>query len=141
MTKRVYVDSGVLITALKVDDEALALKALEEISRSDVEYLFGPMVELEVLPKPIKHYPKQAEFFREWFSKASCVWYSEDIHAEAIDKVANYPISCMDATHIATAIIAGADEVITSEQPTKPMFMQKDVAVRSLYDSEDAASQ
>lgn len=132
MTKRVYIDSGVLITALQVNDRELAMKALAEISRDDVEYVFGPLVELEVLPKPMKHNAEQAAFFQAWFANAKCFWYSQEIHQLAIQQVSDFPIAPMDATHVATAIFAGADELLTSEGTQKPMFMQKAIPVRSI---------
>jgi predicted nucleic acid-binding protein len=134
MTKKVYVDSCVLIRALKDEDEDLALRAISEISQEGVEYIFSPLVELEVLPKPMEHGKKeQVDFFKEWFQKSSCVWYSEEVHGAAIDQAMKYSIAPMDAAHVATAIVGGADELVTTEKATKPMFRSNEVLVRNIF--------
>jgi hypothetical protein len=40
----------------------------------------------------------------------------------------------MDALHIAAAISVGAEEFITTEKPTKPMYRVTDIKVVSLFD-------
>ena len=48
--------------------------------------------------------------------------------------------SGMDALHVAAAIEAKADELVTTEKPTKPMHRVKEVKVVSLYEREEARS-
>lgn len=132
MSRTVYVDSCVLILALQAQEEDLAARLMAEITDPAVRYIFSPLVELEVLPKPTKRFPDQAAFFNAWFANAERIWYSDDVHLTALDQAKNYDIAPMDAAHVATAIVGKADELITGEKPTKPMFNTKDMKVRSV---------
>lgn len=134
MSRRVYVDSCVLIHALRGEDEASAQLAISEISQTDVEYVFSPLSELEVLPQPLKHCKEQAAFFEEWFKTAQCEWYSYEVHRRAIDQASRYSIAALDAAHVATAIVSGADELITAEKLTKPMYQSKEMRVRNIFE-------
>jgi predicted nucleic acid-binding protein len=132
MTRKIYIDSCVLMLALKAAEDDVARRAIAEISQEGIEYVFSPLVELEVLPQPMKHKAEQVAFYEEWFKIASRVWYDEAVHKIAIDQASQYSIAPMDAAHVATAIIAGADELVTAEKPTKPMFSSREMSVRSI---------
>lgn len=132
MNRKVYVDSCVLILALRQDDEAAAARAIAEITKDGVEYIFSPLVELEVRPQPMRHNKGQLAFYDEWFQSATRIWYSEEVHAIAMDQSSTYSIQPLDAAHVATAIVAGADELLTAEKRTKPMFNSRDISVRSI---------
>ncbi len=45
-----------------------------------------------------------------------------------------YGLAAMDALHIAAAISVGAEEFITTEKPTKPMYRVTGLKVVSLFD-------
>ena len=45
---------------------------------------------------------------------------------------ANLLIAAMDSIHVATALPAGADEFISVEKPTRPMFRVRDIHMISL---------
>lgn len=45
-----------------------------------------------------------------------------------------YGLSGFDALHVAAAIEAGADELITTEKKSKPMFRVREISVIHLLD-------
>lgn len=49
---------------------------------------------------------------------------------------ARYGLAAMDAVHIAHAVEAGADEFISAESLSKPMFRVLDVPMLSIADEE-----
>jgi predicted nucleic acid-binding protein len=118
--------------ALRSAEGDIAVRAINEISRDDTEYVFSPLTELEVLPQPMKNRPEQVEFFSEWFESATRIWYDDAVHRNAIDQASKYSIAPMDAAHVASAIVAGADELITGEKATKPMFNSREMTVRTI---------
>lgn len=132
MTRRVYIDSCVLVHALKSKSELIAIRAISEISKSDVEYIFSPLLELELIPKAWIHYREQAEFYAEWLEHATRVPYDSDVHKASMEQAKNYDIQGFDAVHVGTAIIADADELVTTEGPTKPMCTTRELRVRSI---------
>jgi predicted nucleic acid-binding protein len=129
---RRYIDACVLILALKATEEEIALRAIAEISDENVEYVFSPVIELEVLPHAQKHNTKQAEFYQAWFEQASRIAYDDVVHQEAMRQKRECNIAPLDCIHVASAITSGADELVTAEGPTKPMFSTKDIKVRSI---------
>ncbi len=135
MSHTVYVDSCVLILALQAKESDVAQKAIAAISDQNTRYIFSPIVELEVLPKPTKHRPDQAKFFAEWFERAERIQYSDEVHSTALAQATTYSIEPMDAVHVGSAIVGKADELITGEKSTKPMFASKELRVRSIRES------
>lgn len=132
MTK-VYVDSCVIIHAIQASDQALAEKAIAEITKEGVEYIYNSIVKLEVLPNPIRNnLQEQIDAYAEWFEFATYAEYTDEINEVAINQIAKHAISLPDATHVATAIYCEADELITAEKPTKGIFQTRDIAVRSI---------
>ncbi|NMC19429.1 MAG: type II toxin-antitoxin system VapC family toxin [Thermogutta sp.] len=50
-----------------------------------------------------------------------------------------YDITPMDALHVGAAAVAGVDELVTMEKPTKPMCKVEEVMVVSIHsEAEDA---
>jgi predicted nucleic acid-binding protein len=44
-----------------------------------------------------------------------------------------YGLAAMDALHIAAALSIGAEEFLTTEKPTKPMFQVSGIQVISIF--------
>jgi len=131
-----YIDSGVLVAASRGIDE-LSNLAISNITAAERELASSPFIKLEVLSKA--NYSRQTEeieFYKTFF-KAVKYW------AEDLEKVIQngYTISCqyglaaMDALHLAAAISVGAEEFITTENPTKPMYRVTEIKVISLFES------
>ncbi len=51
----------------------------------------------------------------------------------AIEMSSKYDMTPIDALHIGAAAIAGVDEFITLEKPTKPICRVQEIKVESIY--------
>ena len=130
-----FIDSGVLITASQ-GTEDLSNQAIKAITLADREYASSKFIELEILPKALYHHQtNEVEFYQTFFSAVT--YWAEDLE-KIIDnsfKIASkYGLAAMDALHIAAAISVEAEEFITTEKPTKPMYPVTDLEVVYLFD-------
>lgn len=131
--KLTFIDAGVLIAASRGDSEQSkkAISVLDDPSREFISSLF---VKLEVLPKAVYNKKKhEAEFYNAFFDSVS-LW-ADDL--DLIVKMANQKASemglaAMDSLHLAAAISSGAEELVTTERPSKPIFRTKDIQVVSI---------
>jgi predicted nucleic acid-binding protein len=129
-----YVDSGVLIFAAQGTTEtaALALPFLADPAR---EYVSSDYVRLEVLPK-CTYYKRAAEveFYLAFFRLNSrTIPTSPALLEYALEEACSTGISGLDAVHIACAVFAGAEELITSEKNTAPIHRTQKVKVVSIF--------
>jgi predicted nucleic acid-binding protein len=78
---------------------------------------------------------RQAQSTEEIFRQADFVPSSATIIAKAKILSATYGLAGMDALHAASAIVVGAEELVTFEKPEKPFFRipATEVRVVSLY--------
>ena len=134
MPKRTYLDSNVLLAAFKKNGET-ALRAIQVLDDPDRTLLVSDAVWLETMPKPI--YEKQREeieFYEAIFSDAERLEWDTSTLTLAADIAQKYGIAAMDAIHVAHALDAQSDELITAEKPTKPMFRAKGIEILSLQE-------
>jgi len=129
-----YIDSGVLLSATEGVGR-IAEKALEVLGDSNRQFASSEFVKLEVIPKAIYH--KQAEevqFYEEFFSAVS-YWANdlEKVFQDAYNIGCKYGLAAMDALHIAAALSLDAEEFITTEKPTKPMFRVSGIRLISIF--------
>lgn len=123
MSKISYIDSGVLINAFRGDSQ-VSLQALLILDEPDRQFASSPFVQLETLPKSI--YQRQIteqDFYQTFFDNVK--HWANDIFSivpQAQMIAGKYGIAGMDALHIAAALSIGAEEFITTEKKTKPMF-------------------
>jgi predicted nucleic acid-binding protein len=128
-----YIDSGVLISAFR-GESSVGLRAILVLDEPDRQFASSPFVQLETLPKSI--YQRQTDeqnFYQVFFD--SVTHWANDVAAivqqsQAI--AAKYGIAAMDALHIAAAMAIGAEEFITTEKDTKPMFRVKEIQMISI---------
>ena len=135
MTKRrVYVDSCVLMVAFKAEEAELSDAALALLDDANMEHLYSRITELEVLPKPAFYRnDEECEFYRTFFDAAVRVPCTEAVVDEALLVGTRNGLSAGDALHVACAIAAGADELVTSEKITKlPSAPNPGVSIRTL---------
>ena len=130
-----FIDSGVLITASQ-GTEVLSNRAIKAITSVDREYASSQFIKLEILPKALYHsQSNEVEFYQTFFSAVT--YWADDLE-KIIDnsfKIASeYGLAAMDALHIAAAISVEAEEFITTEKPTKPMYRVTDLRVVYLFD-------
>jgi hypothetical protein len=131
---RTYVDTNVWIAVAqgKAEAAARALTILDDPTR---EALFSDYVRLESLPKPHFH-RRQAEVdaLNTLFEAASKLEVTRpEVVSRAIEIAATHDVQPMDALHLSVALLHGADEFVTFEQSTKPMFRITDLRMTSLY--------
>ena len=133
--RRVYLDTGVLISAFRGEDE-LANRALEVLDDPDVCLVLSEYVRLEVLPKPIFHKNLSEErFLQEVIGVSECIESTREIRDQAFTLACTYNLNTIDALHVSAAIAAKVDEIITLENSTKPMCNVREIVVRSLRDA------
>jgi predicted nucleic acid-binding protein len=144
MSRRTYLDSGVLIAALKgaqkqtgkPEEEAAWIRAMKVLDDPDRVFLVSDAVWLEVMPKSL--YEKQqteTDFYEAIFTQARHLPWNLCTLARAANVARQYGIAAMDAIHVAQALDAQADELITHEKKTKPMFrVMNDLPVLSIWD-------
>lgn len=132
---RIFIDSCVLILASKAQEDDISLRAIQELDREGVQYLYSPMIELETLPKPtVNGYADQVAFLRAFFDNAERVECPLEAQALALEQACNSPValSALDALHVACAISANASELVTAEKPTAALPKAKGIEVRTI---------
>jgi predicted nucleic acid-binding protein len=134
MSIRTVIDSCVLLSAfegVEGEDNNKALAVLDDTNR---EFIAVDFIALELIPKPtFNKREEQSLFFKSFFDDAPLhAEVSSGITTLAIQLASEHDIAPMDALIVSSAIIGGADELITMEKPTKPMFRVKAVKVTSL---------
>ena len=133
--RRTYLDAGVLIAAFKGEGE-LGRRALEILDDPDRQYLVSEALRLEILPKPLYHHQsEEAGFYEAVFEAAQKVGWEAPALRNAHIIAEKHGIAAMDAIHVAHAIEAEADELVTAEKPTKPMFRVEEIVVVSIRGS------
>ena len=129
-----FVDAGVLIAAARGIGSAAAKAGaiLDDPGRIFASSVF---VRLEVLPKAVFHRKSQeAEFYEAFFEKVeSWVRIDEGLTLQAMALAVRFGLSALDALHLTAALQLGADEVITSEKPGRPIHRITQVAVRTIH--------
>ena len=119
---RTYIDAGVLIAASR-GKLPLARSALQILDDPNRHLILSDAVRLEVFPKAIyEKRDREVRFYEEVFRRAEVEEWSEATLKEAYRLACEYGIGAMDAMHLAFAIAAGAEELVTTEQETKPLF-------------------
>ena len=130
---RTFIDSGVLIAAARGNDE-VAMRAFQVLDDAQRVFVTSDFVRLEVLPKAIYHRnDDEAEFYETFFHSAQ--WsapVSDSLVSQAHIEASNFGLSAVDALHIAAAKTAGAEELITTEKSTKPLFRVTGIIVTTI---------
>lgn len=131
--KKTYVDSGVFITAFRGVQSA-SHRANSFLNSRDREFVSSQFVKLEVLPKATYHHQQDEAEFYETFFDAVSYWTTdvEQVAEDAHQLACTCGLAAMDALHIAAALLLKADELITTEKPTKPMHRVAGIQVISI---------
>lgn len=134
MTKRrTAIDANLLIAAWSGRSGLFesALDILEDPARV---LIVSDALWLEVIPKTV-YFAQNEEyaFYQGVFARAEYLGWSSELIDSAKRLAQLYGLAAMDAIHIAVALAAGADEFISGEKPTKPMFRVKEIVVQSLW--------
>lgn len=133
--KRTFIDAGVLVAAARGVGE-ISEKALEVLQDSDREFASSIFIKLEVLPKAVYNLQTDEAEFYETFFNAVTYWANdvERIIEEAYRIACTYGLASMDSLHVAAALLVGAEELVTTEKPTKPMYRVAGIQFISILD-------
>ena len=127
-----YIDSCVLICAVR-GEKVISDAALSFLCDPLREYVTSDYVKIELLPKATFHRNEdEKQFYEEFFRDWKKVPTSEDLLAFAIDEGCRTGMSGLDALHVACAVTAGAQELITAEKTTKPIHRANGVKVTTI---------
>jgi predicted nucleic acid-binding protein len=134
MTKT-YIDTGVLIAAFQGQQHNLWAQAMAVLDDASREFVTSDFVRLETLPKPVYERRKdEVEFLETFFESATIEPEVNSILIEsALDMAKVHGVAGMDSLHLAAAISANAEEFVTTEKPTKPMFRVTEIKLTSLH--------
>ena len=127
-------DAGVLIAASRGSGPSYrkAMEILDDGQRSFVSSFF---VRREVLPKPL-FYKRFAEaaFYQSYFEEVQ-VWVDPDrtLLEEASHVAGRFGLAALDALHVAAAMKAGADELVTSERLSRPIHRVSGLSVKTIH--------
>lgn len=137
--KRTYVDANVLIAAFQ-GREPLAERAMTVLDDPERALVVSDYLRLEVLAKPtFLKLREEMEFMQSVFEASSeQIASSPELTSRAVSLACKYDLSPIDALHIGTAVVAGVDEFVTAEKPTKPLCKVAEVRVLSIHS--DAAN-
>jgi predicted nucleic acid-binding protein len=132
---RTYIDSSVLISAIRAGD-VLSHRAQAFLFDPLREYVTSDFVKIELLPKCVFHKKDdERQFFEEFFlSAVALIPATDELLAFAINEGGKTGISGLDAIHVACAVVAEAEELITAEKSTKPIHRANGVRVISIRD-------
>ncbi|MBW4503346.1 MAG: PIN domain-containing protein [Scytonema hyalinum WJT4-NPBG1] len=133
--KITFIDSGVLVTAARGVGED-SEKALEILADSSREFASSEFIKMEVIPKAIYNRKTAEAEFYELFFGAVTYWANdiEKVIQDAYQIAAQYGLAAMDALHVAAALSVGAEEFVTTEKKTKPMFRVSSIKIISIFD-------
>jgi len=130
--KRTYIDANVLIAAFQ-GEEQVAQRALRVLDDPGRRLVVSDYLRLEVLPKPMFHKrQEEVEFMEAVFEKAENRETSPQLTQCSLEIAAKYDIAPIDALHVGAAVVAGVDELVTLEKPTKPICKVEEVSVKSI---------
>ncbi len=129
-----FVDAGVLIAAAR-GTHLVATQAIRFLDDPDRSFASSPLLRLEVLPKALFHGKLlEASFYNSFFAAVER-WAQTDaaLMDRALSLASRFGLSALDALHVAAALAVGAEEIITTEKPEKPIHRVTEIRVRSLH--------
>jgi predicted nucleic acid-binding protein len=128
-----YLDSGVLIAIVRGTQPIAdrAIRVLEDVERTFVASAF---LRLQLLPKALFHANhEKSRFYNEFFGQVSTWSRLDDVLIEAAEELAAlHGLNALDALHVAAATSLGAEHLVTTEGPDKPIHRGTHVQVMSL---------
>lgn len=133
--RRSFPDSGVLIDAARGLPPYDRI-AFEYFDSPDRTFLTSAFVRLETVPKAAyMQLEAELDFYNGFFSHPAVEYCRAwDRLEETADAVARQSgLSAMDALHVAAAFLLGADELVTTERPSKPIYRNRLVEAVYLY--------
>jgi predicted nucleic acid-binding protein len=129
-----FVDAGVLIAAARGGSEQAA-RAMEILDDPDREFAASPFLRLEVLPQATFNKRKAEAAFYDAFFSAVSRWATDlpAITEAAMTEASRCGVEAMDALHVAAAASLQADELVTSEKPSRSIHRARSVRVITIH--------
>ena len=130
---RTFLDAGVLIAAARglgiIPVRAHAI--LDDAART---FVMSEYIRMEVLPKALYHRQSQEVLLYErFFARAvQIVPPSISLLQQAYTEACTFGLAALDALHIAAAKSSGAEEFITTERPTTPLFRVTGIVITTI---------
>jgi predicted nucleic acid-binding protein len=129
---RTFLDAGILIAAVRgqAKEAARALAILEDPERS---VLTSDFLSMEVLPKAISS-QRSAEvaLYERYVARAHSIPVSAALVAQASLEACACGLAVLDALHLTCAKAGGAEEFITTDNPTQPLFRATGMVITPL---------
>lgn len=129
-----FLDAGVILSAARTSS-SYRLKALTIIADSRRKFVATDFVKLETTLKCDFHgYQQQLEFYEDFFENVDVfLTDAKPIISGAYQVGKQYGLNAMDALHISAALLAQADEFVTTERPNSPFQNVKGIKIFSLH--------
>ena len=97
-------------------------------------FVASDYLRMEVLPKALYHRQNAEVLLYEWFfSRAVHIAPpSVSLMIQAYTEAYTFGLAALDAFHIAAAKFSGAEEFITTERPTTPLFRVTGIIIKTI---------
>ena len=125
-----FVDAGVLIAAYR-GAPSLQRNALDVLEAPDRTFVANTFLRLKLLPKALYHRNTAEIAFYEAFFAQVVAWAEpvERVVAVAHQEASQHGLNALDALHVAAGRVYGADELVTTEGPGKPIHRVTSIRV------------
>lgn len=132
-TDRTFLDANVLLLAFRGSGEK-AVAASSILNDERQKFVASDMLRLELLPKPdYNKRPEELQFFEAYFQNAEEVVATTPQLVQSAEREARIAgLSAIDSLHVAAAKQANADEIVTAELPSKPLFRVQGIRITSI---------
>jgi len=129
---RTFLDAGILIAAVRGRAEETR-RAMAIIGDPDRSFITSKFLRLEVLPKALYYQkPAEAALYERYLTNAQFVPVSESLIDQAHTEAYTFGLAALDALHVTFAKAGGAEEFITTERPTTPLFRVTGLVIKTI---------
>ena len=130
---RTFLDAGVLIAAAR-GIGLIPVRAHAILDDADRTFVTSEYIRMEVVPKALYHRQSQEVLLYErFFARAvQIVPPSISLLQQAYTEACTFGLAALDALHIAAAKSCGAEEFITTERPTTPLFRVSGIVIKTI---------
>ena len=129
---RTFLDAGILISAVR-GQEAVAARALAILEDPQRSFIASDFLKMEVLPKALYYQrPAEVALYERFFSKARLIPVSATLVTQAYMEACTFGLSALDALHVTVAKTNGAEEFITTESQTTPLFRVTGLVIKTI---------
>jgi predicted nucleic acid-binding protein len=134
---RTFLDAGVLIAAAR-GTGIIPVRAHALLDDPERSFITSEYIRMEVLPKALYYRRNQEVLVYEmFFSRAvQIVPSSSSLIRQAYTDACTFGLAALDALHVAAAKFSGAEEFITTERSTKPLFRVPGMVIKTIAISE-----